>query len=123
MKNKITAFCVTLMLAETVALNAAEPVQPKKGSAEFEKMKTLVGTWTGKADMRQGPIDLNIQFRLLAGGSVVEERCFAGTPNEMVTMYYDRDGKLAMTHYCMFGNRPGMRLKSASDKKIEFDFD
>src|SRR5687767_1002394 len=92
MKSKITALCVTILLAGAVGLNAADAVQPKKGSPEFERMKSLVGTWTGKADMGQGPIDLNLQFRLLAGGSVVEERCFAGTPNEMVTMYYDRDG-------------------------------
>jgi hypothetical protein len=54
---------------------------------------------------------------------VLEERCFIGTPNEMVTMYYDQDGKLAMTHYCVFGNRPGMKLKSSDAKTIKFDFD
>jgi len=65
-----------------------------------------------------------VQYRLLAGGSVLEERCFIGTPNEMVTMFYDdKKGKLAMTHYCMFGNRPGMRLKSSDAKTIQFDFD
>jgi hypothetical protein len=73
--------------------------------------------------MGQGPIDLTIQYRLLAGGSVLEERCFAGTPNEMVTMYYDQNGKLAMTHYCVMGNRPGMKLKSSDAKTINFDFD
>jgi hypothetical protein len=64
-----------------------------------------------------------VQYRLLAAGSVLEERCFAGTPNEMITMYYEKDGKLAMTHYCMFGNRPGMLLKSSDDKTLKFDFD
>ena len=41
----------------------------------------------------------------------------------MVTMYYDQNGKLAMTHYCMFGNRPGMLLKSSDAKTIKLDFD
>lgn len=50
-------------------------------------------------------------------------KCLAGTPNEMVTMYYDQDGKLAMKHYCVFGNRPGMLLKSSDVDSIEFDFD
>ena len=86
-------------------------------------MKSMVGTWKGKADMGQGPIDLTVTFRLLGGGSVLEERVFEGTPNEMVTMYYDQDGKLAMTHYCVFGNRPGMRLKSSDAKSLTFDFD
>ena len=93
------------------------------GSPEFERMKSLVGSWSGKADLGQGPVDLTIQYRLLAGGSVLEERSFAGTPNEMVTMYYDKDGKLAMTHYCVFGNRPSMKIKSADAKTIQFDFD
>jgi hypothetical protein len=131
MKTKITFLCTSLLLAASLTLTAADAekarseTQPpaKKGSVEFERMKTLVGTWAGKADMGQGPIDMTLQFRLLAGGSVLEERCFAGTPNEMITMYYDQGGKLAMTHYCMFGNRPGMLLKSSDEKSIKFDFD
>ena len=73
--------------------------------------------------MGQGPVDLKVQFRLLAGGSVLEERVFAGTPNEMITMYYDQGDKLALTHYCMLGNRPGMLLKSSDAKTLKFDFD
>jgi hypothetical protein len=38
-------------------------------------------------------------------------------------MYYDKKGKLALTHYCTFGNRPGMVLKSADAKTIKFAFD
>ena len=133
MKTKISLVCVTVLLAASVALNAedsktkaaaeAKDAKPKPGSAEFERMKTLVGTWQGKTDMGQGPIDISITYRLLAGGSVLEERVFAGTPHEMLTMYYDKGGKLAMTHYCMFGNRPGMLLKSADEKTLKFDFD
>ena len=37
--------------------------------------------------------------------------------------YYDKDGKLAMTHYCMLGNRPSMVFKSSDAKTISFDFD
>jgi hypothetical protein len=123
MKTRIMSVCAMLMLAATVSLHADEPGKTKQGSAEFERMKTLVGTWRGKTDIGQGLIDLTVQYRLLAAGSVLEERCFAGTPNEMITMYYEKDGKLAMTHYCMFGNRPGMLLKSSDDKTLKFDFD
>ncbi len=123
MKLKFWSLCAAATLACALGLHAAEAERSKKGSAEFEKMKTLVGTWRGKADMGQGPIDLTMEYRLLAGGSVLEERVFAGTPHEMVTMYYDQNGKLAMTHYCVFGNRPAMRLKSTDDKTIKFDFD
>jgi len=123
MKTKIISVSATLMLAGAVWLNADEPFKAKPGSPEFERMKTLVGTWKGKADMGQGPIDMTVQFRLLAGGSVLEEKCFAGTPNEMVTMYFDNGDKLALTHYCVFGNRPGMLLKWSDSKSLSFDFD
>src|ERR1043165_233836 len=123
MNTKIISYCATLLLATAGWLNAGEPGQPKAGSPEFERMKTLVGTWQGKTDMGHGPIEMTVQYRVLAAGSVLEERVFAGTPNEMVTMYYDKDGKLALTHYCMMGNRPAMALKAADDKTLTFDFD
>jgi hypothetical protein len=121
MKIKFTSVCTTLLLA--TALHAAEPPKPQPASPEFERMKTLVGTWKGMVDMGQGPIEMVSQYRLLAGGSVLEEKVFAGTPNEMTTMYFDKSGKLALTHYCVMGNRPGMLLKSADAKTLKFDFD
>lgn len=123
MKNKITSVCTMLVLAAALSLHAAEPPKPQPASPEFERMKTLVGSWKGTVDIGQGPIEMVSQYRLLAGGSVLEEKCFVGTPNEMTTMYYDKDGKLALTHYCMMGNRPGMLLKSADAKTLKFDFD
>ena len=114
--------CTTalLLLAVTGWLSAGEPKAPPQASSEFERMKSLVGTWKGKTDMGQGPVDLTVQYRLLAAGTVLEEKVFAGTPNEMTTMYYDQAGKLALTHYCMMGNRPGMVLKSADSKTLKF---
>ena len=125
MKTKITSVCVALLLAASLGLSAGEAPQPKSAPASpaFERMKSLVGTWKGTVDMGQGPVEMVSQYRLLAGGSVLEERSFPGTPNEMVTMYYDKGGKLALTHYCMLGNRPSMVFKSSDAKTIKFDFD
>ena len=120
---KLTAFWTTILLAGSVCLYAEDASKQKSGSPEFERMKGLVGTWKGKVDMGEGPVDMTAQYRLLAGGSVLEERVFAGTPHEMITMYYDKGGKLALTHYCVMGNRPGMLLKSSSGKTLKFDFD
>ncbi len=124
MKLNITSICAALVFAASAWLNAAEPTTPPviKHSAEFERLKSLVGTWSGKTDMGQGPVELTVQYRLIAAGSVLEERCMVGTPNEMVSMYYDENGKLAMTHYCMMGNRPAMALKSSDANSITFDF-
>jgi hypothetical protein len=124
MKRTITSVCAILIIASAVSLNAADPVHLKKGSPEFERMKSLVGTWTGKTEMPgQGVVDLTVQYRLLAGGSVLEERCFQGMPGEMITMYYDQGDKLAMTHYCALGNRPAMTLASSEANVLKFDFD
>jgi hypothetical protein len=114
-----------LWLAATVPTQAGEPAKsaPAPASAEFERMKSLVGTWIGTTDMGQGPVEMVTQYRLIAAGSVLEEKVFAGTTNEMTTMYYDQKGKLALTHYCVFGNRPAMTLMSADARTIQFDFD
>jgi hypothetical protein len=123
MKAIFTPVGTTFLLATALWLGAGEPEKPKQGSPAFERMKTLIGTWQGKTDMGQGPIDLTVKYRLLAAGSVLEERVFADTPNEMVTMYFDKGGKLSLTHYCIMGNRPAMVLKAFDDKSLKFDFD
>lgn len=123
MKTQMTSVCATLLAVTALAVKAGELPAPKPGSAEFERIKTLVGAWKGTVDVGQGPIEMVAQYRLLANGSVVEEKVFAGTPHEMTTMFYDKDGKLALTHYCVMGNRPAMVLKSADSKSIRFDFD
>src|SRR5690606_29682311 len=117
------AFIAAAFLALHIATAQAATSAAPAASPEFEKMKSLVGAWTGVTDIGNGPTPIRLEYRLLAGGTVLEERAFPGTPMEMVTMYYDRNGKLALTHYCVLGNRPGMVLKSADSKTFTFEFD
>jgi hypothetical protein len=121
MKKNLTLALLTI--ASSAWISAAEPAPQLKPSAEFERMKALAGTWKGTTDIGQGPTEIVVQYRLLASGTTLEERIFPGTANEMLTMYYDKGGKLALTHYCMLGNRPGMLLKSSDDKSLSFEFD
>jgi hypothetical protein len=122
MNIKITSLCTLLLVAAFTGLQADEPAK-KANSPEFERMKSLVGTWSGKTDIGHGPVDMTIQYRLIAGGSVLEERIAPGTDHEMLSMYYDKAGKLAMTHYCVLGNRPEMALKASDAKSLTFDLD
>ena len=51
MKTKIASLCATILFTAVVGLNAEEAAKAKSGSPEFERMKTLVGTWQGRTDM------------------------------------------------------------------------
>lgn len=113
----------TLLLITLTALTAfaGEPTKPYVGSLEFEKLKALAGNWQAKVDMGQGPMTVTTNYRVISGGSAVEERMFPDTPKEMVTLYHEKDGKVVLTHYCMLCNRPGMTLVKSDDKSLTFD--
>ncbi len=94
---------------------------PYTGSAEFQKMKGLAGTWEG-ADPMSPDGKLKVIYEVTSNGSAVVERMGPGTPSEMVSVYHDEKGKLAMTHYCAIGNQPKLALQSASADKIKLAF-
>ncbi len=95
--------------------------QPYTGSKEFERLKTLVGTWEGTSS-EKGYEKVTVKYEITARGSAIVETLFPGTPHEMVSVYYDNGKKLGMTHYCMLGNQPQMELKSADSNKIDLVF-
>jgi len=96
----------------------------RRGSPELEAMKRLAGKWNG-AMMGEGgkPEAATAEFKVTSAGSAVEETLGKGTPFEMVDMYVDQGGKLAMTHYCAIGNQPHMTLKSGGPKQIVLEMD
>ena len=119
------AFLLTLVALG--ALTACQSVQtkpaasagmpPYEGSADFERMKSLVGKWSGESP-EMGK--MNTEFRLIAGDSVIEERFAAGTPMEMLSVYHDVGGKLTMTHYCMLRNQPRMKVTKSTADSLTF---
>src|SRR5579864_2931861 len=89
---------------------------PRSSSAEFQAMKQLAGAWNGMVThpgKDQKPETVSVEFKVTSAGSAVEETLMRGTPHEMVDMYTDENGRLAMTHYCAMGNQPHLRLKQA----------
>ena len=92
-------------------------------SKELQRMQTLVGRWEGtKTDAGTPSEKVSVEYKLTAGGSAVVETLFAGTPHEMVSVYHDRNGALSMTHYCMLGNQPSMKLIKETAGAFEFDY-
>ncbi len=66
--------------------------------------------------------NMKVVYEVTSNGSAVVERMGPGTPFEMVSVYYDEKGKLAMTHSCAVGNQPKLALKSSSPDKINMVF-
>jgi hypothetical protein len=94
----------------------------QKMPAEFEKLKSLVGTWTGKAKMHgEKEENMVVTYELTAAGSAIVEKFNPGTPGEMVSVYNVEGGKVRMKHYCSMGNAPVMTLKKATDKSLNFE--
>lgn len=116
-----------LTLVALLGLTACQSVQtkhaahsdmsPYKGSAAFERMKSLVGKWSADSPTMG---TMNTEFRIIAGDSVIEERFAEGTPMEMLSTYHDVNGKLTMTHYCMLRNQPRMRLAKFTPDSLVF---
>ncbi len=96
---------------------------PDTGSAEFERLKQLIGAWEGTSDMGKEGGKVRVEYRLTSGGSALVETLFPGSAEEMVSIYHDRKGKLVMTHYCMLRNQPHMKLAKADAQTIELVFD
>lgn len=94
---------------------------PYVGSAEFQRMKSLAGTWEGEAPMSPNG-KIKVTYEVTSNGSAVLERMGRGTSSEMVTVYHDEKGKLVMTHYCAIGNQPKLKLQASSSDKINLVF-
>jgi hypothetical protein len=121
MKTKSSTLSVLAVVVAAMSALAGEPSKPYTGSSEFEKLKSLAGTWQGSTDMGKGPMQITAQYRVTSGGSAVEERLFADTPMEMVTIYHEQNGKPALTHYCTLCNRPAMTMVKADEKTLAFN--
>ena len=124
--RKSTTLMIAVVCFSFIGIWAADAGEhqagPYTGSKEFERMKPLVGAWEGIADMGKEGEKVRVDYRMTAGSSALVETLSPGTPEEMVSIYHDRKGKLAMTHYCMLHNQPRMMLKKADARTLDFVF-
>jgi hypothetical protein len=98
-----------------VAIRAKSDEKPLTG---FDRMKTLVGTWSGEENGNA----LTNTIRLVSNGTALEEIFQSGEAHQMVTLY-SRDGdKLAMIHLCEMGNQPRMETGTLAPNADTFDF-
>lgn len=86
----------------------------------FDLMKTLAGNWQGSittdspAWATDKPIPLSI--RVASHGNALIHELDTGGPE--VTVIYTEGDRLALVHYCDFGNRPHMIAQPVKDGKV-----
>ena len=125
MKRVISFLCtaVCLFLAGPLVTHAGDYQSSSyKESPEFERVKQLVGTWEGTSDMGKAGEKNRVEYRLTSSGSALVETLSTGDGEEMVSVYHDQKGKLAMTHYCMLRNQPHMTLARSDAQSLELVF-
>jgi hypothetical protein len=105
----------------TVPAAATEPGARPDGRAAFDRLKRLAGEWEGTVMTPDGP-PVRVRWEPTAGGHVMRETMFPGTGHEMVTMYHLDRGELVLTHYCVAGNQPRMKLATFTPEEVAFDF-
>ena len=124
MKKWMSAVIGITLLGGGTWVWAHEEMTMKPASPEFQQIKQLVGQWQGTSspmgpEAKPGPVAT--EFHLTAAGSAIEENLMKGTPHEMVDMYTEEGGKLAMTHYCAMGNQPHMVAKNAGPHQVSLE--
>lgn len=122
--KKVLLFVLSFVILGSSCVYAGtdEHPAPYVGTAEFERLKGLNGIWKGTSQMEGKEEEAIVEYDVTSNGSTVVEKLFPGTPHEMVTVYYDRKGKLSMTHYCGLGNQPQMNLVSSNENEMKFNF-
>jgi hypothetical protein len=110
MKSFRIAHSLVLLLAATAFAQNAQKA--------FDQLKTLNGTWEGKATNGH---DTKVLFRSTAGGSALMSEIMG--EEDMITMFHMDNNRLLMTHYCGAGNQPRMQASLSPDgKTITFAF-
>src|SRR5580704_5267934 len=125
---KVVRLVLSIVMLTTSAVTYGQ--SPSKAAAisdaqkNFDLMKTLVGTWQGSltsdnpAWSTDKPIALSI--RVGSHGNALIHELNTGTPE--VTVFYVESDRLALIHYCDFGNRPHMVARPSTDgKTVEFE--
>lgn len=114
----ITLVLVTFPSMPSLAGDMELP--PYEGSPALKAMKGLAGTWKGTHVMQGKELPAAVEYKVSSNGSSVVETLFPGTPQEMITVYHDKAGKLAMTHYCSVGNQPHLDMVNMDRNVLSF---
>jgi hypothetical protein len=118
----VAMFAVAMFGVNAQAHDAHDHAKKPAASATFDRLKGLAGTWNATMQAPDGE-KTTVAYDVSAGGTVVQETLFVGSPMEMITMYTVDGDSIVATHYCSGDNRPTLRLNTAKSKGDELVFD
>jgi hypothetical protein len=110
--------CLRIATSLLFLLATATAFAQSDAKSTFEHLKTLKGTWEGKAPDGK---TVQVVFRPTSGGSALLSEIM-GEEN-MITMFHMDNDRVLMTHYCGAGNQPRMQASASPDgKTVTFSF-
>lgn len=105
------------------AKNAAMKMSTVPETPEWQKLKTLVGSWEGTMEEGGQSMPATVEVRMTGDGSAIMHVLGKDSPYEMVTMIHPDGKRLLATHYCAAHNQPRMSLvPSAAANEVAFNF-
>ncbi len=117
--SKLLLAGVAFVCLGTILSSLTQP-QPDNGVG-LEALKGYVGTWVVTGEGGHPTEEVVSVVRATAGGSVLMETLFPGSDHEMITMYYVKDERLMLTHYCGCTNHPIMAASKDDEGNLRFD--
>ncbi len=102
--------------------SAMPGARPVPQTAEWKKLSSLVGQWSGWMEDSGKRSDATVEVRMTADGSAIMHVLGKDTPYEMVTMFHPDGTRLLATHYCGFHNQPRMAGVPAGANQVAFEY-
>ena len=120
--SRLTPIFIALTIgAHVVAADESKKPAPK--SDNLKAICALEGTWTQiKPIPPAGQKPATLVIHPTAGGSAVMETMSPGSNHEMLNVYTEDEKGVLLTHYCLMGNQPRMRLTSIKDGVLTFEY-
>lgn len=103
------------LVVSAAVISGSAPTGP---SSPFDRMKSLLGEWQGKAE---NGAPARVSYALISGATCVQETLSHGD-TDMVTIYCPDGGRLMLTHYCADNNQPRMRAEPVTGDARELVF-
>ena len=106
------------MKALTLILLASLSIAQTSGSA-WQTLKSLAGEW--QAISPDGKV-YRVRYQVISSGSAVMETLNPPDEPDMVSVYHQDGGRIAMRHFCSANNQPSLEAEATAGSSLQFRF-